>query len=155
MPLYKIVAFTTISSFYCAIFEKGINQMGYTSQVREFTMACHEHLPQKPFLMSKESVAFIRKMVNDEMDELEQANTIVDQADALVDAIYYICDCAVRHGMNLDPLFDIVHGANMKKVVNGKVIRRADGKILKPEGWEPPEPKLEAEIQRQSEHTSF
>jgi predicted HAD superfamily Cof-like phosphohydrolase len=105
--------------------------------------------------MSKEAVAFIRKMVNDELDELEEATTKVDQADALVDAIYYICDCAARHGMNLDPLFDIVHGANMKKVINGKVIRREDGKILKPEGWERPEPKLEAEMSRQEKQGSF
>lgn len=129
--------------------------MGYTSQVGEFTNACHDNLPKKPILMPKEAVLFIRKMVNDELDELEEASTIVDQADALVDAIYYICDCAVRHGMNLDPLFDIVHGANMKKVINGKVIRREDGKILKPEGWERPEPKLEAEMQRQATQGSF
>ena len=129
--------------------------MGYTSQVAEFTNACHDNLPQKPVLMTKEAVAFIRKMVNDELDELEEAHTKVDQADALVDAIYYICDCAARHGMNLDPLFDIVHSANMKKVVNGKVIRRPDGKIMKPEGWEKPEPKLEVEMQRQEKKGSF
>jgi len=129
--------------------------MGYTRQVGEFTNACHDNIPQTPVLMSKEAVQFIRKMVNDELDELEVATTKVDQADALVDAIYYICDCAVRHGMNLDPLFEIVHNANMKKVVNGKVIRRPDGKILKPEGWEKPEPKLEAEMQRQENQGSF
>ncbi len=129
--------------------------MSYTARVREFTKACHDNLPETPTLMSKDAVAFIRKMVNDELDELEEANAVVDQADALVDAIYYICDCAVRHGMNLDPLFAIVHQANMKKVVNGKVIRRDDGKILKPEGWEAPEPKLEAEVCRQREQGSF
>jgi len=129
--------------------------MGYTRQVGEFTNACHDNIPQTPVLMSKEAVQFIRKMVNDELDELEVATTKVDQADALVDAIYYICDCAVRHGMNLDPLFEIVHSANMKKVVNGKVIRRPDGKILKPEGWEKPEPKLEAEMHRQENQGSF
>lgn len=129
--------------------------MGYTRQVGEFTNACHDNIPKTPVLMSKEAVQFIRKMVNDELDELEVATTKVDQADALVDAIYYICDCAVRHGMNLDPLFEIVHNANMKKVVNGKVIRRPDGKILKPEGWEKPEPKLEAEMQRQENQGSF
>ena len=87
--------------------------------------------------------------------ELDEAETVVDQADALVDAIYYICDTAVRHGMNLDNLFDIVHGANMAKVINGKVLRRDDGKIMKPENWEPPEPKLAAEIRRQCDEGSF
>jgi len=94
-------------------------------------------------------------MVDDEMDELEEAESITEQADALVDAIYYICDCAVRHGMNLDPLFDIVHSANMMKVVDGKVIRRDDGKIMKPDTWQDPGPKLDTEIERQSKHGSF
>lgn len=123
--------------------------MAFTTMVREFTRACHENLPSAPTALSREAVAFIREMVNDELDELVEAETPVDQADALVDAIYYICDCAVRHGMNLDPLFAIVHQANMGKVVDGKVIRREDGKILKPEGWQRPEPLLEKEMARQ------
>ena len=38
----------------------------------------------------------------------------------------------------------------MQKVVDGKVLRREDGKILKPEGWQPPEPLIEQEVIRQS-----
>ena len=129
--------------------------MSYTRTVREFTMACNDELPEHPILMNKDRVDFIRQMVSDEMDELDDAQTVVDQADALVDAIYYICDTAVRHGMNLDKLFDIVHGANMTKVINGKVLRRDDGKIMKPENWQPPEPKLATEIRRQSDEGSF
>ena len=129
--------------------------MGYTTQVREFTKACNDNLPNHPQKMTPEGVAFIRKMVNDEMDELEQAQTVTEQADALVDAIYYICDFAVRNGVNLDPLFEIVHAANMQKVVNGKVLRREDGKILKPAGWEDPAPKLNAEMARQARDGGF
>jgi len=129
--------------------------MGYTEQVREFTKACNDDLPSTPQKMTAEGIAFIRQMVNDEMEELEESKNVTEQADALVDAIYYICDFAVRNGINLDPLFDIVHGANMQKVVNGKVIRRDDGKILKPEGWEDPAPKLNAEMARQQSEGSF
>jgi hypothetical protein len=35
-----------------------------------------------------------------------------------------------------------VQDANDRKIVNGKVIKREDGKILKPEGWVAPEPQL-------------
>ena len=129
--------------------------MGYTSEVHQFTLACKENLPDRPTRISNKRIAFIRKMVNDELDELEQSQTITEQADALVDAIYYICDFAATHGINLDPLFEIVHGANMQKVVDGKVIRREDGKILKPDGWENPGPKLDAEIERQQEKGAF
>jgi len=129
--------------------------MGYTTQVRQFTMACNDELLAHPQEMTEEGIAFIRQMVNDEMDELVEARNVTEQADALVDAIYYICDFAVRNGINLDPLFDIVHGANMQKVVNGKVIRREDGKILKPEGWEDPAPKLIKEMDRQAQEGGF
>ena len=129
--------------------------MGYTAQVRQFTMACNDDLPARPQHMTQQGIAFIRQMVNDELDELGAAQTVVEQADALVDAIYYICDFAVRHGVNLDPLFEIVHAANMQKVVNGKAIRRADGKILKPEGWEDPAPKLAREMARQAREGGF
>ena len=78
--------------------------MGYTAQMREFTMAYKDDLPTHPQHMTAEDLAFIRQMVNDEMDELMAAQTVTEQADALVDAIYYICDCAVRNGINLDPL---------------------------------------------------
>ena len=130
--------------------------MGYTAQMREFTMAYKDDLPTHPQHMTAEDIAFIRQMVNDEMDELMAAQTVTEQADALVDAIYYICDCAVRNGINLDPIFDIVHNANMQKVVNGKVVRREeDGKILKPEGWEDPALKLEKEMTRQAREGGF
>lgn len=129
--------------------------MGYTARVRQFTKACNDELPAHPKKMTDEGIAFIRQMVNDEMDELAEAQNVTEQADALVDAIYYICDFAVRNGINLDPLFDIVHGANMQKVVNDKVIRRDDGKILKPEGWEDPAPKLDNEMARQAQEGGF
>ena len=135
--------------------------MGYSSDVREFTKACWPSAdegqtpPDNPVLMDQNAVNFIRAMVGDEMAELGAAKTVVEQADALVDAMYYICDAAAKHGMNLDPLFAIVHGANMQKVVDGAVTRREDGKILKPEGWVDPEPLLQAEVRSQCRHGSF
>lgn len=127
----------------------------YTKMVREFTKACETDLPRTPQTLSAERVAFIRQMVQDEMDELAEAKETWEQADALVDAIYYLCDTAVRQGINLDPLFSIVHRANMGKIVDGRVRRRADGKILKPEGWVDPKPLLQAEMKRQRDEGAF
>ena len=130
----------------------------YTIKVKEFSDATIQEgcpLPIVPMLMKEDKIAFIRKMVNDEMDELEEATNITEQADALVDAIYYICDTAVRHGMNLDPLFAIVHRANMQKVVNGKVIRNEIGKVQKPACWQDPAPFLDAEVERQQLNGSW
>jgi len=78
------------------------------------------------------------------------------QADAMVDAWYYMLNTASKHGINLSKLFDIVHDANMNKrdPLTGKFIRReTDGKVIKPEGWK--EPDIEGEIKRQMEEGSW
>ncbi len=129
--------------------------MGYTEMVKEFTAVCNDGLPDRPVVMSAEAIEFVHKMVNDELEELRAATTTLEQADALIDAIYYICDCAVKHGLNLDLLFEIVHSANMAKIVNGRVIKRPDGKVIKPEGWQDPHAALAVEIERQSRAGAF
>jgi predicted HAD superfamily Cof-like phosphohydrolase len=130
--------------------------MTYTTSVKEFSDACNDgNNPSSPQLMDNTAVEFIAEMVNDELQELREATDLAEQADALVDAIYYICDTAVRHGMNLDRVFEVVHGANMAKVVDGRVIRRDDGKILKPEGWQDPALLLLDELARQKRDGSW
>lgn len=56
-------------------------------------------------------------------------------ADAIVDAIYVLIGTAVEFGIDLEPLMDEVHAANMRKEGGGM---RSDGKILKPKDWQPP-----------------
>ncbi len=58
----------------------------------------------------------------------------------LADLIYVICQAANMHGLPLVQFYNAIHAANMRKVndVTGKVIRREDGKVLKPTGWKPP-----------------
>lgn len=55
--------------------------------------------------------------------------------DGLCDLVYVTLGTAVEAGINLNPFFREVHRSNMLKI-GGPV--RADGKALKPEGWEPP-----------------
>lgn len=69
-----------------------------------------------------------------------------DLAGELVDLIYVALGTAVEYGIELEPFFRAVHDANMAKVEGG-VRRRPDGKILKPEGWQPAD--LEAVYQEQ------
>lgn len=52
--------------------------------------------------------------------------------DGLCDLLYVTFGCAVEMGIDLEPFFNEVHAANMRKV-GGEV--RADGKKLKPKGW--------------------
>jgi predicted HAD superfamily Cof-like phosphohydrolase len=76
---------------------------------------------------------------------------VIGQSDAIIDAFYFLAGSLVEMGVKPQALFDIVQAANMAKLgPDGKpIIRPEDGKIMKPEGWEPPEAKLEAEIKRQ------
>merc|ERR1719326_421834 len=77
-------------------------------------------------------------------------NVIAEQGDALVDIWYYSLNAACKKGVNLCSIFDVVHAANMAKIDQrtGKCLKRADGKILKPAGWQPPN--IKQEILRQT-----
>lgn len=80
---------------------------------------------------------------------------IADQADALVDIEYYMLNCACKTGVNLASVFKCVHAANMAKrdPETGKFLKRDDGKIIKPLGWESPD--IEYEIQKQIKEGSW
>lgn len=65
---------------------------------------------------------------------------LVGVADGLADVIYIALGIAVRCGMDLQPIFEAVHWSNMAKKGGGF---RDDGKIMKPEGWQPPDIKGE------------
>lgn len=65
----------------------------------------------------------------------EQPNA-EDFIDGLADLMYVTIGAAITAGVDLEPHFDEVHRANMTKEGGGT---RGDGKILKPEGWLPPD----------------
>jgi len=92
----------------------------------------------------------IPKLTTESTDEL-----IGEQADALIDCYYYSLNAMAKKGVNLSKIFQVVHKANMAKrdPATGKFIKREDGKIIKPEGWQAPD--ITAEIKRQIEEGSF
>jgi predicted HAD superfamily Cof-like phosphohydrolase len=112
------------------------------TDVRAFQRAVGQHVGEKPELPDVSERTLRMKLITEEFNELcdaEEANDLVEIADALADIIYIVCGTAVSYGIPLDDIFEEVHASNMAKLVDGKVIRRADGKIQKPEGWEPPD----------------
>jgi predicted HAD superfamily Cof-like phosphohydrolase len=54
----------------------------------------------------------------------------------LLEAIYVV---AHIYSIPLLAVFTEVHRSNMAKLVDGRVLRREDGKIIKPPGWTPPD----------------
>ena len=70
-----------------------------------------------------------------EFREAVEASDAAEMVDALCDLLYVVYGAACQLGVDLDPFFREVHRTNMEKQ-NG--YRRADGKWMKPAGWQPP-----------------
>lgn len=64
----------------------------------------------------------------------------VPTADALADLIYVIIGAALEFGIDLAAVWKEVQDSNMRKVEpDGKVVKRADGKVIKPLDWKGPD----------------
>jgi len=113
----------------------------FYTNVKDFHQAFGQRVGETPELPSKEERELRKKLLAEEYSEYvvaEYHNDIVEIADALADIIYIACGTAVSYGIPLDRVFSEVHRSNMAKLVDGKVIRRSDGKVQKPDGWTPP-----------------
>jgi predicted HAD superfamily Cof-like phosphohydrolase len=83
-------------------------------------------------------------LIKEELAELEQAigdQNATEQLDALLDIIVVCSGALLSRKWDSHGAWAEVVRSNMAKVdpVTGKVTKRADGKILKPEGWTPPQ----------------
>lgn len=101
------------------------------------------------------------KLITDAKDvklpfySMNDSEIIAEQADALIDIMYYSGNTAAKKGINLGKIFDIVHQANMNKrdPESGIFLKRKDGKIIKPDNWK--EPDVVSEIVRQKKEGAF
>ena len=117
--------------------------MSYFTDVRDFHQAFGQRIGDAPSIPEDVNerelrMSLLEEEVNEYFDAEENAD-LVEIADALADIIYIACGTAVSYGIPLDDVFAEVHRSNMAKLVDGKVIRRADGKIQKPDSWTPPD----------------
>ena len=105
--------------------------------VKVFQTACD----QNP---SEENASLYRKLINEEYNEFLEAyqnKDEVEQLDACMDLIWVTLGYCHMKGYDVQGAWNEVLRSNMKKLdpKTQKVIRRGDGKILKPEGWTPPD----------------
>ena len=84
-------------------------------------------------------VSLIVEEVTKELLPAIARRDLVETADAMVDSIYVIIGAALEFGIPIEQVWAAVQAANMAKAPGGRVVRRHDGKILKPEGWQPPD----------------
>ena len=119
--------------------------------VREFHEKFGHPVEDKPTEMKPERAKKRYNWMLEEINEFLEADEIVEQADAMIDVIYFALGTLVEMGIEPDSLFEIVQEANMSKLwPDGKPHYNAEGKTIKPSTWEDPHEKLKAEIERQA-----
>jgi predicted HAD superfamily Cof-like phosphohydrolase len=81
------------------------------------------------------------RLIAEEATEVLDAlriGTLAEVAHETVDLIYVLCGAAVAFGIDLAPIFEEIHRANLAKVQGGRIVS-TNGKIQKPPGWTPPD----------------
>ena len=107
------------------------------SDVVKFIDACDQ-------VSSIENVSLYRNLINEEYWEFQdalKANDDVEQLDACMDMIWVILGYCKMKGFNVDGAWAEVARSNLAKIdaTTGKVIKNESGKVMKPEGWTPPD----------------
>lgn len=107
-----------------------------------FMRACDHITPNVPSEPSALSDLY-KSLIEEEYAEFQaacDANNDVEQLDACFDMIWVIVAYAKTRGWDIDKAWDEGAKSNLYKIdqLSGRVLRREDGKILKPRGWEPP-----------------
>lgn len=119
----------------------------WQEMVREFHVKFQQPVGTSPRLLDNARFRARVSWIDDELGEMESGQAVEEiepVADAIVDTLYFLIGNAVEMGIDLDPLFNAVHAANMAKVGGGQ---RYDGKIMKPAGWT--EPDIADELRKQ------
>ena len=114
------------------------------SEDRDFCLNIHSAMVATKALADSTSntVRGLRiKLLTEEFNEYlyaEYTNNLVEIADALADIHYIAAGTEDVYGIPGQEVFSHVHDNNMSKIgKDGKVLRRADGKVIKPEGYLP------------------
>lgn len=121
-------------------------------EVKKFHQAFAHPYSDTPVVLSFERAEKRYAWMKEEINEFLEASNkgdIVEQADAMIDTIYFALGTLVEMGISPDELFYIVQKANMSKLwSDGKPHYNEMGKVIKPEGWEDPHKKLELTIKK-------
>ena len=106
------------------------------NDVVKFIEACEQ-------LKNEKNVELYQKLIREEFDEFTRdyfSGDEVGQLDGCMDMIWVILGFCYMKGFDVQGAWDEVARSNLSKInpETGKVIKRADGKVLKPDGWTPP-----------------
>jgi len=117
----------------------------WSMDIAEFHKAVGAVTQPRPVPIVGDLLAMRKRIMNEEFNEefmpaLDQGD-LVGIADGGIDSIVTIIGTMLACGIDPRPHWDEVQRTNMAKrdPATGEVKRREDGKILKPDGWTPPD----------------
>ena len=107
---------------------------------KDFMEACDQTTSN----VNIEQYGMYLRLIEEEGGELADAikdNDVVEQLDALLDIIVVSIGAINSLGVDAEGAWNEVMRTNMAKIdpETGKVRKREDGKVLKPEGWTEPQ----------------
>jgi len=107
--------------------------------VKEFMIASG----QTVYINNDEQSELYETLIAEELEEFTDAvyaNDAVGTLDACMDMIWVILGYCYSRGFKIDDAWNEVARSNLAKIDSktGKVLKREDGKILKPDNWSPP-----------------
>ncbi len=117
------------------------------TRVADFHVALGVTPPAAPCVPDEATLAIKKKLIEEEYAEVMEAFGALASAETpdlpasitpvlheLADLLYVTYGAMIAFGVDADAIFAEVHRANMQKMGGP---RRADGKQLKPPGWQP------------------
>lgn len=105
----------------------------------KFMVACDQTVCE----WNEAQLNMYHNLIKEESQELQEAfdaNDRVEMLDALIDLLVVTAGAINSMGANGEAAWDEVMKTNFAKIdiETGKVKKRSDGKVLKPEGWAAP-----------------
>lgn len=88
-------------------------------------------------LISEEYNEFVGAYI-DSVEDIQNKRTREEALKELADLVYVCFQFAAAAGWELDEALNRVHESNMSKLVDGKPLKREDGKVLKGPNYQPP-----------------
>jgi hypothetical protein len=118
--------------------------MNYQDDVEQFMAAADQYIGATPHLNenNEAQAKLYIDLIDEEFRELCDGflrRHIGDIADGGADLVWVVKGLFTTLGINFDQVWEEIRASNMSKVVDGKVIRREDGKILKPDTYFKPD----------------
>jgi len=93
-----------------------------------------ENVHELQFCLIEEEFSELREEYEIELEEGTKENQLKELAD-----LVFVCyQYAAARGWDLDTAMRRIFESNMSKLVDGKPLRRADGKVLKGPNYQPP-----------------